>query len=340
MTGPHASSERRAFSLLEVILALALSAIVIFLVAGAIDFHLRQLTVRRTSIEEAQLARAILRRIADDLRAVVVDRPIDFSSVNQLTQAAAQGASGQSTNGSASGGTSGDTSGDSAMSTEIVDTGLLSESPGVYGNTYELQVDVSRIPRYEEYAVIEPTGDLLRLLSDVKTVSYFLIGQDGLSTNSLGMNNAVNSRTSPMAANYSMLGLPPGQPLRGLGRRVVDRAATRYAMNNGDSSFLDLQTELIAPEVLLIQFRYFDGLQWLSAWDSQQLGGVPMAVEIILALQTSEESAQSESLLTEMSFDATTAQLDPNHVYRLVVHLPAAEVIDTTTATSTTSTTQ
>ena len=57
--------QTRGFSLLEVILAVALTAIIAVLVVSAMDFHLRQLTVRRTRIEEAQIARAVLRRIAD-----------------------------------------------------------------------------------------------------------------------------------------------------------------------------------------------------------------------------------------------------------------------------------
>jgi hypothetical protein len=211
--------------------------------------------------------------------------------------------------------------------------------PGVYGNMYELQVDISRVPRYEEYAVIQADVNLqaLRLLSDVKTVSYFLLGQTGSPAGGLGM-AGMGIPTDPTSANYTMPGLPPGQPLRGLGRRVVDRAATRYAMNSAGNSFLDQQIELIAPEVMLIQFRYFDGLQWLSEWDSQQFGGLPMAVEIMLVLQSSEEAAESDSLLTGLSFDETASQLDPNHVYRLVVHLPAAELIDMTASTDTTTT--
>ncbi len=68
MKHPAVTGQRKAFSLLEVILAIALSVVIVYLVFGGIDFHLRQLTVRKTGIEEAQLARAILRKISDDLR--------------------------------------------------------------------------------------------------------------------------------------------------------------------------------------------------------------------------------------------------------------------------------
>ena len=50
--------QRRGFTLLEVILAVSLTAIIATMIATAIDYHLRQLTARRTQIREAQLARA------------------------------------------------------------------------------------------------------------------------------------------------------------------------------------------------------------------------------------------------------------------------------------------
>jgi prepilin-type N-terminal cleavage/methylation domain-containing protein len=326
---------RQAFTLLEVILALALSAVVIYLIAGALDFHLRQLTIRKSRIEEAQLARAVLRRIADDLRAVVVDRPIDFSAVAQLASSAGR-SGGNSQPGDDNAGDDADDTSSAAL--DIIDSTLLPATPGVYGNAYELQVDISRIPRYEEYAIVEQANDLqaLRLLSDVKTVSYFLVGQSGIGATSqvsagVGMSTA-NYASTAGAADYAMLGLPPGQPLQGLGRRVVDRAATRYALNNADFSFLDQQTELFAPEVVFLQFRYFDGLQWVYEWDSEQLGGIPLAVEIVVVLQPRDDSLPENraSLRSTSSSSDTLWQFDPNHVYRLVVHLPAAEMIDTT----------
>ena len=61
----------RGFTLLEVILALGLSGLVLVAVAMAIDFHLRLVNSNRTGVEEAQLARVLLDRIAEDLSNVV-----------------------------------------------------------------------------------------------------------------------------------------------------------------------------------------------------------------------------------------------------------------------------
>ena len=48
------------------------------LVAAAMSLHLRTVDVRRTGVEEAQLARAVLQMIADDVRSAVYVDPESF----------------------------------------------------------------------------------------------------------------------------------------------------------------------------------------------------------------------------------------------------------------------
>ena len=57
-----------AYTLLEILLALALTTVILGLVAMAIHVHLRVADVSRGRVEEAQLARSLLQRIAGDLR--------------------------------------------------------------------------------------------------------------------------------------------------------------------------------------------------------------------------------------------------------------------------------
>ena len=68
---PRPSVRRRAMTLLEVMLALSLTAVVLAAISMAIDLHLRLLDSRRGSVERIQLARAVLQIIANDLRATV-----------------------------------------------------------------------------------------------------------------------------------------------------------------------------------------------------------------------------------------------------------------------------
>lgn len=299
---------RHGFTLLEAILSVALTAIIASLIASAINLHLRQLTVRRTQIEEAQLARAVLRRIADDLRATVVYRAADFSTVQELsaTFEAAEGLlSGEETPEEADlDSTESSTGDDYGMSA------VPSTNPGLFGNQFELQIDVSRIPRYEEFAMISQYGDPNQMgsLSDIKTISYFMA--DGATsgtaaTSSLGF-GTTNSGTEAASAG-------------GLARRVVDRGTSRFATENGILALLDENVEVFAPEVASIEFAYFDGLEWTFEWDSELRGGIPLAVEITLIVVPADERDE-EMTITEQYVAA--GQLNPEHIYRLVVHLP------------------
>lgn len=284
---------RAAFSLLEVLLAIALTAVVMILVAGGIDFHLRRLTVERTKISEAQVARAVLRRIADDLRATVVVRSSDFSTVDELADdTATEVGATEATDGN------GETEAD-----EILNSAVTSE-PGIYGSQNSIQIDMSRIPRYEEYTLLEQYSDdtLVGGLSDVKTVTYSLVdnAQQLTSTNSVGISNE-------LAANG------------GLVRSVIPRAMSRYASEIGDFSLSEQAAELLAPEVVSIEFSYFDGTEWTSEWDTELIGGIPMAVEITIIIQDPRKLV--EGTINEQ-------QLTNENLFRTVVHLPGAEPIE------------
>ena len=65
------SARRRGFTLLEVFLTLVISAVLIAAITSALNIHLRITESGRTEVEQAQLARALLGRIADDLRIAV-----------------------------------------------------------------------------------------------------------------------------------------------------------------------------------------------------------------------------------------------------------------------------
>lgn len=295
-------SNRPAFSLLEILLAIALTAVVMILVAGAIDFHLRKLTVHRARIQEAQIARAILRRIGDDLRAAVVVRQTDFSGVS-TDGAADAGQGGDAGDGDA--GSDADTEADA-----VVESAVTSE-PGVYGSQNSIQIDMSRIPRYEEYALMEEFSDptLSGGISDVKTVNYYLVesGQlSSMSTNSVGI-------SSELAANG------------GLVRSVIPRATSRFAMEAGDFGLAEQAAELIAPEVISIEFSYFDGTEWTTEWDTELIGGIPMAVAITIIIQ--DPTTFVEGTVQEQ-------QLTQENVYRTVVHLPGAEPIEDDSSTT------
>ncbi|MBW3597195.1 MAG: type II secretion system protein GspJ [Planctomycetes bacterium] len=322
----HRTAES-GFTLLELLLALALATLVFAAIAMAIDIHLRIINVGRTETEEAQLARAILRRMSDDLRGAVAYQVIDFSSLDQLASDDATLGSLQSEDDltgadlddeSAGGGASGEDDLPAAedemphsSSQDIASTAAPAVIPGVYGNQYELQIDVSRLPRPDEFDAVMMLADgasPMQIPSDIKTVSYYLRAPGDAAA------------ASPMTQG----GFSDEAELGGLVRREIDRAVARYDADYGDVTLLDAAGDVIAPEVTGLEFRYFDGVGWLLEWDSELMGGLPVAVEIALAITPRRFLETGEDAV----FGASAGEYFPGEiVYRMVVRLPAAQPI-------------
>jgi hypothetical protein len=326
-------SPRRAMTLLEVMLALTLTAVVLVAISMAIDIHLRLLDSRRGQVEHMQLARGVLHIIAGDLRASVQQYSTDFSGVSAMVSDAVSGgadlgalvgdaaAAGGGGGGGGGGSLAGDSGGSGALSglddmsegltgasQDIAQTTMVPAVPGLYGNQFELQIDISRVPRVDEYEHMvnaSAINALQDIPSDVKTVAYYCLNTDNL----------------PVAGFQR--GLGPAAT-SGLVRRVLDRAVTLYAADSGNVIGLQQVGDVIAPEVLGIEFEYFDGTNWLYEWDSELMGGLPLAVRIALMVATPERAETSDSWL---NFRASSTPSPTYQVYSLVVRIPTAKPI-------------
>jgi hypothetical protein len=331
---------------LEVILALALCTLVLVSVGIGVDVYLRSLSKGRTEVEQAQLARALLQRIADDLRSAVAFDPelaeklgtesgSSGGSSEGSSDASSDESSGQDEGSGTGGGGSSDESGtdesgtgesgagtedgtDSSStfgadeSSDSLSAGFASLVPGLFGTATELQVDVSRLPRIDPAQLALEAADPTLMVSrpsDVKTVTYYV-------------------PTDASVAAAQAMGTGSGSV--GLVRREMDRAVTCYAAQQGLFEDLEQASEVIAPEVIRIEFSYFDGLQWYDTWDSEAQGGLPMAIRIDIALRREGEDEQA----LPPSATVMDLQMDGYPVYRLAVRLPTGRVtsLDGTTA--------
>ena len=319
---------RPGLTLLELILALSLSAVVIALIAWGIDVHVRALDQRRGYAEDAQPANAILSRIADDLRNVATRTPIDLSGVEQLMSGAdaesiLEGVTGGD---GETGGLAGESGGGEEFTdvedllsesetnentTDIADSDTVPSEPGLYGNQYELQIDVSRLPRIDEYQATVPMtpGMLQDIPSEVKTVAYYVRSDTTMSVGVSPTIGATNTNGEP--------GLGP--PTTGLVRRSLSRAVTEWASQNAAGLSLQQSEKIWAPEVLSLEFHYFDGTDWVYEWDSGEQG-LPIAVEIYLTLRPRNQQVSSPF----GNRVPATAQMP--RIYRLVVRLPQAQL--------------
>jgi len=296
------------FTLLEVVLALSLASLLLVVVGASVDFHLRLLDAGRTEVEEAQLARALLQRIADDLRSAVPYDPIDAEKLLE----GVEGAAGELDELGAMAEEAGLEAGEEVEAAEdelanIADSSETPSVPGLYGNIYELRVDTSRLPRPDQYGgmLVETGGaPLVDVVSDVKTVAYYVEG------NSIGR-GAIGSD------------VPQGQA--GLYRRESDRATTAYAAEHGLLANLENELLPIAPEVASIEFLYFDGSEVVEEWDSIERGGLPMAVEITLKIIPTRLRKTMGTASQFATQQQGTIFEEDLLTYRLLVHLPAAQ---------------
>jgi type II secretory pathway pseudopilin PulG len=322
----------RGFTLLEVILALGLSMVVIAAIGAAITMYLRLFDSGRTNIEEAQLARVLLRRMADDIRGAVAYNTIDVSKLSASQSAATTTTAASSNSNSTAGGDSQNTSSTpstastassasaASASTESVSNSIVVDSgtdlsstgplaiPGLYGNSTQLLIDVSRLPRLDQYmqsqdqSTLSPstassTGDRS---SALRNIVYNIFGD-----------------TSYLTGGSAGTGM---QMSCGLIRRDRDRASALMSVQNGEELDQDDAAQVIAPEVESIGFSYFDGSDWYSYWDSSENGGLPLAVQITLRISRAAKNGQ--------------AQLPG--VYSLVVNIPAARKTNSSSDSSTT----
>jgi hypothetical protein len=286
---------RAAFTLWELLLALALSSVILLALAGAIDLHLRLLEKGRGDVEQAQLARAVLRRMADDLRGAVRYEPIDAEAM--VGGAAASQVPDEDAAEEEGGAQTPDALepiAEAAEDSEAAPSTRPPQSkPGVYGSQNALQVDVSRLPRWDECQGVPGSLGLGPVATDVKTVSWFV--RDGPAAE------------AGIGSDLTQAG--------GLIRVEIDRAAAMWAMTQGGMP-LDQDLPPVAPEALAVEFSYFDGFEWRLDWDTEAQGGLPVAVRIDLALSDPQAGPGGEP-----------AAGDPLQWYTLVVRLPAAKPI-------------
>ena len=102
-------TSRRGFTLFEVVVALALSVLLLAGVYAAMDLYWRFSTTGQEEVERAQIARAVLRRIETDLRSVVYQSPEMTEAAKAAVPAGGTAASGgaASTSRTGSGGSTG-----------------------------------------------------------------------------------------------------------------------------------------------------------------------------------------------------------------------------------------
>ncbi|HMP80423.1 MAG TPA: hypothetical protein PKD54_13295 [Pirellulaceae bacterium] len=316
-------------TLIEIVLALGLSVLIFAAIATGIYIYLNTLTQQQSELEQQQVVRSVVQMISNDVRAAMQYKPADVSGLSNLSLTEALmggmggllGGSGGRDSGDGSGGTGGMDSGSDAGvgGGSSGGTGAPSGSDGtseedtatfrpmLIGNSQLMSIDISRLPRVDQYHSLMVGNDPgNQTPSDLKSVMYML-GQPGNQT-------GASQEFDPEIA-----------ALGGLYRRQIDRAVAAFRGEYGPTGSIDEYCQLIAPEIVQLEFRYFDGSNWQSDWNSENQGGFPLAIEVTLGFDTQrliERSRQDRQ-------NAAPAMADMGRIrlYRQVVHLPLSEIM-------------
>ena len=241
---PHSKNAgRRGFTLLELILALGLTVIVLGLVGMAVNTQLRLAAAGRAHVEESQLARALLHRIADDLH-----NAVPYSTDPPL-------------------------------------------APEFTGNNNQLELAVCRTVSVSPGAAVaatqDPTVAVGRAL-DVHTVCYY-IGEPS------DMVPTEDETAGPASSGADVAGGGlPSTAGAGLIRSEVSRAVAAWASQSGGGDPTQLGPATVVPEVVNIQFSYYDSTGTENdTWDSQQQQGLPCAVKVSVMMRRPNQKSET-----------------------------------------------
>ena len=244
----RAGSPRRAFTLLEVLLAAGLSLALLVIVLSAVTTYRDVSVAGRERVEQAQLARAIFRRMELDIRST---SPVQEAADEERDESGMSESAEEST------------------AVTVVDTveSIAGQSGGVFGDAATLVVHAIQ-PQRPGTTLTSGTGGFVALAeSDLKSIAYFL-AEPGIG--------GLPGIAGDLLADS-------GQPVPALARLEGQRLTLAYAEATVDVDRLAGMVSVMASEVAAIQFRYFDGLAWYEVWDSAAVARLPNAVEVTLA---------------------------------------------------------
>jgi hypothetical protein len=277
---------KHAFTLLEVVLTLSMAVVLMALVGSTLQFYAVNMTVRDTDVRRVHLASSILQMIADDLRASLYGTTFDPSTLESFLAASVAGQAQSAAaaldpaaadtlgiESASDGSTLSDTL--ATDSTDLIASTMTLTKPGMIGNQFQIQFDISRLPRLEQWAptLSATPGVMADVPSDIKTVTYYVQAPGTIA----GVVDPLQGYLpTPESGSQAAGG--------GLVRRELDRAASNWATESGGLTGLMMTGDLIAAEVTSISFEYFDGIIWQLFWNSDEVASMPKAIRITLTM--------------------------------------------------------
>lgn len=305
-TRDHALRFARGFTLLEVLIAMVLSLVLMAGLWALFDTYTALFSRGQTKVENAQLIRALFEQIARDLQCAIPD-----SSAGVPGQSAAV------------------------------------RRFGLFGTQSALQVDV--LERNDACGALESSDQdesrqtqRRRNVPELHTVQYLFQETGDVETREGDVRSGLVRRELDWET-------PARDRRAAAGRSRLDGSISApgpsdpMSLSAGEFDLND-DALLQVPEVVKLEFRYYDGSGWTTQWNSLSQKSLPVAIEVVLALKrpqqssrprtapaASAEEAPADNDFSEDAFEqdllddvlGLTSEADSRQ-YRLLVHLPAA----------------
>jgi prepilin-type N-terminal cleavage/methylation domain-containing protein len=181
---------RKGYTLLEVMLAIAIGLLLVAALYIALDVQFRHMQTGRNLVAEGQLARGLLNRIAADIRPSLATLPANQNqNQNQNSNAQGQGAGGNQASGQ------GTTSSEQSTSPTQGTFNL-----GILGDDVQITLFVSTLPRFGQDEAEVQTG-----LSDLRRITYYLVPGQGLARQEV--RNVMAGELNPEEEAVDLLGV-------------------------------------------------------------------------------------------------------------------------------------
>lgn len=305
---------RGAFTLLEVLVSLGLSVVLVSAIYGAISLYIQVSQGDQGVLERSRVARSVFRQMSADIQSVLFRVVEETTTTDETATEETTGSTTGTTSGSStSTGTTTETDTTEIVSVVDPEAALTSTSVGLIGDAGKLTLHVNRPVRGGTYALVSDNAGIISRTSDLQSITWFLANASA---------GGLEGEVGQLAQSNAVLTTMNTGP-QGLARLAGDRMAIDYADAESDLEVLAAAATLLAPEIVSLQFRYFDGLQWQTEWDSVSAQKLPNAVEITLGLK---QIISDEERRANQFNAAARATMDEIIEYRRhVVALPLAE---------------
>lgn len=289
----------RGFTLLEVVVATSLSAVLLAGLWGLLNIYQRLFAIGQTKSERTQLVRTLWRQLSDDVRSAIPDAAPVFRT-----------------------------------------GGTTVRRFGLFGSGTSLQIDTLQVAPSQlvllsadhDQDAAEPV--ISERVPELRTVQYRFIAPGAAGKGLRGWPTGLIRRQfdweTPLAGTEGRPAARRG-PKTAAGQRFAPAGSPIEPLEFASSGFdPEDPSILVVPEVVDLEFRYFDGSGWASQWNSLTRKSLPAAIEITMRI-SSAEGGEARPLAASRAGPSgglfaqagTAGNETAARTHRLVVYLPS-----------------